>query len=292
MVLPYLLLYRCVVYGLSSFSRGGSMEQILTSVQNQLVKQLAGLKEKKGRDDTGLFLVEGIRFVEEALQSKAEIIHVVYSPRLLENDRGQVLLRNINKLGVPVQQVSAKVLSHIADTETPQGIAAAVRKLDRGLADVTFSNGLFIVLDEVQDPGNLGTIMRTALAAGACALICTVGTADIYNPKSLRSSMGAVFNLPFVQGVDLKGLASWLRDTQIRLLVADAQGEDVYFRANLRPPLAVAIGNEGRGVSDALVQLAAKRVRIPLQGGVESLNAGVAAALLMFESARQMAEKA
>jgi len=263
--------------------------EMLTSVQNPLVKQLAGLKEKKGRDGTGLFLIEGVRFVEEALGAGAEIVQVVYSPRLTQGERGCRLLESFGKVKIPVLSVSEKVLAHVADTETPQGIAAAVRIPQVSLDKL---NGeLFLIVDEVQDPGNLGSIIRSSLAAGAGGVVCTRGTVDAYNPKTLRSTMGAVFGLPVVQGIMVEELLQWLSERWIPLVVADSAGDNIYYESKLIPPLALVIGNEGQGPNRLMLENAALKIRIPLYGRVESLNAAVAAALLLFESARQAASR-
>lgn len=263
--------------------------QMLTSVQNPMVKQLAGLKEKKRREATGLVLIEGVRFVEEALQAGTEIVQVVYSPRLTEGERGRQLLESVTRAKVSVLAVSEKVLAHVVDTGTPQGIAAAVRVPQVSLEQT--ASDFLLVVDGVQDPGNLGTIIRTALAAGAGGVVCTKGTVDAFNPKTLRSTMGAVFKLPVIQGIAGDQLIEWLACRKISLVVADAAGEEMYYEAELNPPLALVIGNEGQGPSRLMLQRATRRVRIPLRGGVESLNAAVAAALLLFESARQAASR-
>ncbi len=262
---------------------------MLTSVQNPLVRQIASLKDKKGREAAGLFLVEGIRFVEEALGAGTKVIQVLYSPRLLETERGIRLTELAAKHKVPLQPVSDKVLAHAADTDSPQGVVAAVRFPQGSLQSLQDPNPLLVVVDGVQDPGNLGTIIRTALAAGASGVICTKGTADLYNPKTLRSTMGAIFKIPCVQGVACDELVDWLGEKKIPLLVADARGEEVYYKTRLLTPLAVAIGSEGHGLGEFILKKATWRVRIPLAGGVESLNAAVAAAVLLFESARQSA---
>ncbi len=263
------------------------MKEMLTSVQNPLVKQLAGLKEKKVRDATGMFLIEGVRFVEEALQAGVALRQVVYSPGLLGGERGQALLAELLKTAAPVQPVSDKVLAHIADTGSPQGIVAALDIPSVRLGDLPQEASFFLVVDGIQDPGNLGTLIRSAVASGAAGVVCTRGTVDTFNPKTLRSTMGAVFKLPLVQGVGRGETVGYLREMEIPLVVADAAGEEVYFRSDLRPPLAIVIGNEGQGPGGEFLAAAARRVSIPMQGGVESLNAAVAGSLLLFESARQ-----
>ncbi|MDA8442614.1 MAG: RNA methyltransferase [Peptococcaceae bacterium] len=263
------------------------MEQMLTSIQNVMVRQLAGLKEKKGRDATGMFLVEGVRLVEEALQARVDIRQVVYSPKIYDTPRGRELMEAITKSKLISQLVSAKVLSHLTDTESPQGIAAAVRIPTVGLPEIKIDNKLLLVVDGVQDPGNLGTIVRTALAAGVGGIICTQGTVDLYNPKALRSTMGAVFKVPVVQNLSDIALDSWLGANGVPIVLADPNGEVAYYEADLTPPLAIVVGSEAHGPGEILRSRAGLRIRIPLSGGVESLNVAVAAALVLFESARQ-----
>ncbi|HWJ03304.1 MAG TPA: RNA methyltransferase [Verrucomicrobiae bacterium] len=263
------------------------MVEMITSVQNPLVKQLAGLKEKKGRDGTGLFLIEGIRFVEEALEAAAEVVQVVYSPKLEGNPRGASLLERARLHRASVLSVSDKVLAHIADTDSPQGIVAAVRIAAQFPEKLQSPTPLFLVADGIQDPGNLGTMIRTALAAGVDAVICTKGSVDIYNPKTLRSTMGAIFKIPCRQGLDPEELLGWLEMNKIPLAVADAEGEAVYYETKLARPVAILVGSEANGPCDLLRDNARQRIRIPLLNQVESLNAAVAAALLLFESNRQ-----
>ncbi len=264
------------------------MKEMLTSVQNPLVKQLSGLKEKKIRDVTRMFLIEGVRFVEEALQAGISLRQVMYSPGLLESERGEALLADVMKTSAPVQPVSDKVLAHISDTESPQGVLAALDIPALALEGLKQELPFFLVVDGIQDPGNLGTLIRSALASGAKGIICTRGTVDLFNPKTLRSTMGAVFKIPLVNNVDQGEAISWLREKQIPVAVADAAGKEVYYCSVLTPPLAIVIGNEGQGPSEEFRAAAARRVSIPLQGGVESLNAAVAGSLLLFESARQI----
>lgn len=265
------------------------MQELLTSIQNPLVRQVASLKDKKGRDGTGLFMVEGIRFVEEAFEAGAEVCLIMYSPKLGESMRGEALLELAARRKVSLHPVSDKVLAHVADTQTPQGIVAAVRIPQVSLADLPTQQALIVILDGVQDPGNLGTIVRTSLAAGASGVVTTKGTVDLFNPKTLRSTMGGVFALPVVQGLDSQDLLEWVEGNAIPMAVADARGEAVYYATNLLPPIALVIGNEGSGPSAELLGKADLKVSIPLSGGVESLNAAVATALLLFESCRQRA---
>ena len=260
---------------------------MLTSVQNPLVRQMAGLKDKKGREASGLFLVEGVRFVEEALESGVEVVQVMYSPALLHSERGQKLLAHAAGRKLGLHTVSDKVLGYIADTENPQGVVAAVRVLAHSLESLEVENPVLVVVDGVQDPGNLGTIIRTAVAAGAHAVLCTQGSVDIYNPKTMRSTMGAVFKIPCIQGLAHTDLVNWLKKREIPILIAEADGEEVYYSTDLLPPLAVVIGSEGSGPSEFIMGKATRRIRIPLSNEVESLNAAVAAALLLFESKRQ-----
>lgn len=258
---------------------------MITSTQNPLIKELASLKEKKGRENTGLFLIEGVRFVEEALKAGAPVQQVLYASRLLDGDRGGALLQAVDAARIPAEEVSDKVLSFSSDTDNPQGIVAAVKIPKVGLGEL--QTEFLVVADGVQDPGNLGTIIRSALAAGTGGVICTQGTVDLYNPKTLRSTMGTVFTIPVVQGVSDVDLITWLKQRSIPLVAADISGAETYYRSKLVPPFALVIGNEGRGVSEYLLSNASRTVMIPLSGDAESLNAAVAASIILFEAARQ-----
>ena len=258
---------------------GGSY--VITSKGNPQIKKAKTLLRRSGRDKEGLFLVEGVRLTEEAVSSG--LVEVAfYSPKLLESPRGEELLGKVQAAGIQAVACSASVLAEISDTVTSQGVVAVVRK-------PTWKwelSGLIIVADQIRDPGNLGTLFRTAVAAGAKGMLLTTGCVDPYNNKVVRASMGGIFHLPhaiFGGGQVVK----MLQEAGFQIVVADLTDSETYFAAHYAQDVALVIGNEAHGPSSELRQAADVRVKIPLLGEMESLNASVAAGILMYEIVRQ-----
>jgi len=233
------------------------------------------LGRRKAREKHSLFLAEGVRSVEELLRSPLTVRGALVAPQLADAPRGQALRKTLDESGVEVTEVSEKDFRSAAETESPQGVIAIgevpVRSLDT--LDVTGVCRL-IVLDGVQDPGNAGTIVRTAAALGATATIALPGTVDLWNPKVIRSSMGAQFQHPaFHAGID--DLLSFLERKQIDLWATDAGGSP--------PRIAIAVGNEGSGLSSAIRAKAKRTVSLPIARNVESLNVAVATGIILYE---------
>ncbi|HIZ79453.1 MAG TPA: RNA methyltransferase [Candidatus Lachnoclostridium stercorigallinarum] len=252
---------------------------MITSTSNSQVKQAAALAKKaRERRQTGLFLVEGRKMYEEAPKSWLEKVYVTeeYAREYGEPE------------GVSWEFVSAEVMRAMADTQTPQGILALVHQPRWTLADV-WNGGKphIIMLETLQDPGNLGTILRAGEGAGITGVIMNRETADIFNPKVIRSTMGSVYRVPFVYTDSLALAAGEAKSKGIRLFAAHLKGENSYDREDYREGCGFLIGNEARGLTDEAAALADCYVKIPMLGKVESLNAAVAASVLMFEAARQ-----
>lgn len=249
---------------------------MITSTTNPKVKDVIRLRDKASeRRARGLFVVEGRRIAEEIPAERIEALYVAESFRM-EDWHGA-------DLSLPfVEAVSDAVMAKMADTVTPQGILAVVRQEMPSLEEVA-KGGLILLLDRIQDPGNLGTIIRTAEACGADGIVCDSGTADRYSPKVVRSTMGALFRVPVVVTEDLELALRQLKDGGYRACAAHLQGSVDYRKADWQEKTVLMIGNEANGLSEKLTLCADSRVIIPMQGNVESLNASVAAALLMFE---------
>lgn len=241
------------------------------------------LHRQKGRERRGLTLAEGVRLVEEAVGVSGTIESAVYSPLLGKNDRGKQLLASLTALGIELEQVEDSELEKLADTQHPQGIIAVVRAPRWALKDIKVRMGPVLVLDGVQDPGNIGTILRTASGLGAAGIIALPGTVEVTNPKVLRGSMGAVFRLPWV-GLSADELLGWARAQKVTLLMAAVNGEPI-SGMKVTPPVAIVLGNEGAGLSPALSK-AGTPVSIPIHQGTESLNVAVAAGILLYEVSR------
>ena len=277
--------------------------EIISSKDNKKIKYIRSLMEKGSiRKKDKAFVVEGIKLVDEALEY-GKVLEVVCAEslydelisgdlsgnRLLaENDKN---ITNYVKKGSSLLVVSDTVFKSLSETKTPQGILAVAEMPDYRLLDKRFleqaytKNGKIklLVLEDTADPGNLGTIMRTAEAAGVTGVIMGKGTVDIFNPKVVRSTMGSIFRLPFTYAEDLKETIQKLKTQGISFYATHLKGEKSYKDIKYSDRSAIIVGNEARGLSDEVADLADTYVLIPMQGKVESLNAAVAAALMMYE---------
>ena len=244
------------------------------------------LGRRRGRERRGLALAEGVRLVEEALASGITIRGAAVSPALEGTTRGMALKAQLAARGVRVEEVTLAELDELADTEHPQGIVAVVEPRAWTLTDVAVTrDGVLLVLDGVQDPGNVGTMLRTAHALGAAGVVALKGTADLTNPKVLRGSMGAAFRLPCVTA-DESAFLVWAAERGITVWTTAADGTPFDRSGTPAGPIALVVGNEGAGVSPGIVRAAAHRVAIRLRPGAESLNVAVAAGILLYEALR------
>ena len=253
----------------------------IESQANPLLKELRKLRSKKGRQEQGRFLVEGLRFVDEAVSAGAVLDFLIFTKEFFERERDFV-----DRIPVAIPKICVRDLSllePLCSTENPQGIVAVAR-----MQPVSFSTkGTLIVLaDQVQDPGNMGTIIRTAHAAGASAVLIGGGSVDVYNDKVLRSTMGSIFSVPVWDDPDF-ALVDELKKNGWRLAVSSLQATCDLYDEDLFGKIIVAVGNEANGVSSDLEAAADICVRIPMPGGAESLNVSVAAAVMIFEKLRR-----
>ena len=251
------------------------MTEHITSLKNAKVTTWKSLKDRKGRKETGCFLVEGRKMVEEALASAFSIDAI-----LVDADRAAEfsLPRHI-----PVFTMPSHVLAAVCDTKTPQGIAAVVR-----MADVQLTGSRLVAMDGVQDPGNVGTIIRTADAAGFDGVILSTQCADVFSPKVLRATMGSIFRMGIRVTDDLPGVLAQMVKEGASVLSSQLDGEPFYQRSPLNERFVLVIGSEGNGVTDEVKAVATHKVKLPMRGGAESLNAAVAAGIMMYELTREM----
>lgn len=256
---------------------------MIESSQNPLIKQLRGLHSRSGRQKTGLFLLEGVRLVEAALDAGISVRHAVYSPELKGNQRGLACLARIAALGCQPQAISSSLFRSLADTEHPQGlIVAAALPQDAELTEADFANvSRLLIVDGVQDPGNLGTIIRTADALGVEMVLALAGTVDAFNEKVVRSAMGSLFHLRLRQGHQSQNLLPLLRRAGLQLVVSSLSDAVPYTQARYGDRVALVVGNEGAGVSADLLQAADLKVTIPIVGQAESLNVAVATGIIL-----------
>jgi TrmH family RNA methyltransferase len=252
------------------------------------VKAVAQLSQRKARSETGLFLLEGPQAVAEALAYRPELVVELYAtPTALE--RYADIAATAVDAGVDVEFATEEVIDAMADTVSPQGFIAVVHQFPTALKDIfTDSPKLVVILEEIRDPGNLGTIIRVADAAGADAVVLTGRSVDLYNPKVVRSTTGSLFHLPITVDVELENVVPLVRDAGLQLIAADIKGEDLVLARSagvLDLPTAWLFGNEARGLTDEHLALAEKAISVPIYGDAESMNLATAAAVCIYESA-------
>lgn len=259
--------------------------EVITSFKNPKVQRLRGLiSQRSYRDETGQFVIEGVRLVEEAITRHFLPQSVYFSENL--SARGIQLVDRLRQAGVEVFEVSGDILNRLSDTETSQGILAV---LPQELIPLTGVAEPVLVIDQVRDPGNLGTILRSAAAAAAGAVLLAPGSVDPFMPKVVRAGMGAHFHLPICQ-TSWDGIEDYCKrqaQPPLQVLLAEAGSGLPMWQADLTRPLALVIGGEAEGAGEEARALSDAAIRIPMPGDFESLNAGVAASLLLYEVLRQ-----
>lgn len=259
------------------------MTQRIEAGDNKKLKLVRKLASKKHRDELGKFVIEGINLVEEAISKGADIDYVLASDDFA-SDRLEALADRIGEF----YEVERGIFEKLSDAINGSGVIAVVnRNYDEQavLASIGADDNL-LVLDRVQDPGNIGTMIRTAVAAGYRAVMLIKGTADIYSPKVLRATAGMIFDLPIIYASDAYSAERIIHGLGLRICVTEPEAATPYYEADLAKGVALVIGNEGNGVSDELAALADERITLPMEGDIESLNAAIAAAILMYERIR------
>lgn len=251
----------------------------ITSKENELVKHIRKLREKKYRDIAGEFIVEGNKMIEEAVRENAKIKMIVVCEELNQNPIPKEILYKIAK--EKIIYVSNNVFKVLTDVNTPQGILAVIEKNNN--IQIDFSKELYLILDNIQDPGNMGTILRTADSIALTQIIVPKGSADCYNPKVVRSTMGAIFRVNVIEVENLEKTIKELKKHKIQILATDLKTEYSIYDVNYKKS-AIVIGNEGNGVSKEVLDLADKRIKIPMPGKAESLNAAVATGIILYNA--------
>jgi TrmH family RNA methyltransferase len=256
---------------------------------NPHVKYLRRLAGRRFRDKEGRFLVEGVRFVEEALNSAWPVEMLVYTRTFKEDGRGERLLTGAFNRGTALLEVEEPLFKELANTETPQGVLAVVEQRNNSLEELAAvaQPALLVLVDGVRDPGNLGAIIRSADAAGAGGVILLKGTADVYNPKTLRATMGSIFHLPVIQGCTAEAVIDYLNNRGIKIVAGEPRAKKAVYACDLRVPCALAVGGEAAGAGETMLAGAAEMARIPMPGRAESLNVAISAAILLYEAVRQ-----
>ena len=255
---------------------------MITSSSNQQMKNITALMKKaKERKSQNLFVVEGRKMFEEVPPEWLSKVYV--SERFLEEPEAEQLLA-----GKTYEVVADAVFKSISDTQTPQGILCLVRMPQYPLSDLLRGDRThLLIVESIQDPGNLGTMLRTGEGAGITGIIMNRTTVDLFNPKTIRSTMGSIYRVPFYVSENLPETVQTLREAGVSLFAAHLRGKASYDKMDYKKACGFLIGNEGNGLSDELADLADVYVRIPMEGKVESLNAAIAASLLVYEVHRQ-----
>ncbi len=280
---------------------------MINSVTNQKVKRIVQLNKKAGeRKKEGVFVVEGVKMFLEAPETMLEEVYVSegfgeeFCTEAVENPEpgfkkteGEteeirvILADKLKRCGY--ETVSGEVFAKMSDTQSPQGILCVVRQPAYTLEEM-MENGsepLFLVLENLQDPGNLGTVMRTGEGAGVSGILMSRDTVDLYNPKTVRATMGSIYRVPFLYAEDIRAVVRQLKKMGVGIYAAHLKGETCYDECDYRAPAAFLIGNEGNGLTEETAGLADTYIRIPMGGRLESLNAAVASALLLYAAEGQ-----
>ena len=263
--------------------------EIITSVNNQRIKDVANLKQKKYRTETGAFFAEGLRAVIEAVQF-ADLSELFFIKT--EENKLTEIIKTAEEKGVRLYCVDEKVMAKLSDTKAPQGVLAVIKmpkdrlqKLNPGTS--SDNNAPVIILDRVQDPGNLGTIIRTADAVGALGMILLEGCVDAFSPKVVRASMGSLFHLPVIQDVFPEEALTWCYRHGYEPAATALKNAQNMYKADLSKKMAFIFGNEANGVAEELQAAAETRLFIPMAGQAESMNVAMAAGIVLFEGLRQ-----
>lgn len=262
----------------------------ITSRDNSLLRHARAVRDGKALES---IFIEGLRLSEEAVRSHLKIEAAIYSDQIARKDRAATLISELEKTTDKIASVSERLLESISYTKTPQGVVVLAARPQISEKDFTkrqTGTPLIAVLHGVNNPVNLGAILRTAEAAGATGALTTAGTTDPFSPKALRGAMGSAFRLPIWTGVEYDRAIDWCRSRSIQTICADAGAQRSFTEVDWRRPTALIFGAESKGLSDAEIDAADEAVRIPMKGSTESLNVAVAAGILLYEAEKQRAD--
>ena len=257
--------------------------QRITSKDNSIIKHIKRLKEKKYRAEYGEYIIEGLKLIKEAVQENAEIKYIVVcdgcdNSEIIESHLKYEMAR-LDFIYVP-----QNIFKMISDVENPQGVLAVIGKKNN--KEINTSEDLILALDDIQDPGNLGTILRTADSVGLKQILVSKGTADCFNPKVVRSTMGAIFRVNVIECEDLKHTLKELQNKEYKVMITSLKAKNSIYNTDYNKKVIV-IGNEANGVSKEIQNIADEKVIIPMLGKTESLNASVATGVILYEYVRQ-----
>ena len=258
--------------------------QVISSKDNENIKHIKKLKDKKERDKSREYIIEGIKLLEEAIKEKADIKQIVICDDCEKNDNmPKDLMYEIAKYDCIY--VTKNLFKSISEVKTPQGVLAVIRKANKD-NEIKYDEDIIVALDDVQDPGNLGTILRTVDSLGLTQILVSSKTADAYNPKVIRSTMGAIFRVKIIECEDLEKTLKEVKKNKFKIVVSSLQAKTSIYDINYNKKVIV-IGNEANGVEEKIQNLADEKIKIPMLGKTESLNASVATGIILYEYVRQ-----
>jgi TrmH family RNA methyltransferase len=259
----------------------------ISSRDNKAVRLLASLSDPKVRKKERVFLVEGVKMVEEAIRDKLGVKQVIASPSLTQH-HGKGVIKLAERSGIEILWISERLMDGVAESKTPQPVMAVVnmREHEEG-ALIAHSSRLIVIAHRLQDPGNLGTIIRTAEAVGAAGIAITQNSVDPHNPKTVRASMGSIMRLPVVKIADAQGFLGRCKKAGFQLAAMVLQGNRNLFDADMTKPTAVIFGQEGSGLEGSLLENVDLQIRIPMAETIDSLNVATSAAVVLYEALRQ-----
>ena len=258
--------------------------QVISSKENELIKHIKKLKDKKERDLSNEYIIEGIKLIQEAIQEKAKIKQIIICE---ECEKAEAIPKEIMYEVARYEciYITKKLYNYLTEVKTPQGILSVIEK-ESNEKNIDYTQEIIVALDGIQDPGNLGTILRTVDSIGLTQILVSKDTADSYNPKVVRSTMGAIFRVKIIECEDLEKTLKEIKKHKFEIVVTSLQTKNSIYDIDYNKKVIV-IGNEANGVQEKIQQLADKKVKIPMLGKTESLNASVATGIILYEYVRQ-----
>ena len=258
--------------------------QKITSKDNDIIKHIKKLKDKKYRDVSNEFMIEGVKLLTEEIQENSKIKYIILCDDCERSDLiPKELMYEIAKYNCIY--VTERIFKYLSEVQTPQGVLAVIEKNNVEL-EIDYSQDVIVALDDIQDPGNLGTILRTVDSVGLTQILVSKGTADCYNPKVVRSTMGAIFRVNIIECEDLLKVLKEIKKHKFKVMVSSLQTENSIYDADLNKKVIV-IGNEANGVEQQIQDIADEKIKIPMLGKTESLNASVATGIILYEYVRK-----
>ncbi|WP_455542629.1 TrmH family RNA methyltransferase [Intestinibacter sp.] len=259
------------------------MINIIKSKDNDKIKYTKSLLKTKGRNKEKKFIIEGYRILTLALECEAKLDYVFINEDFEKKEEHKKFLTELENKGIKVYKTLNKIFLEMIDTENTQGILGVLEYKERDLVNNISQDDKFVlILDRIQDPGNMGTIIRTADSAGVDAVILLKGCVDIYNPKVIRSTMGSIFDMNLIHATQDEAV-DFLKSKEFNIVSSYLQTDNYYHETTYDGKIALVIGNEANGINDELISKSDKLVKIPIYGKAESLNAAISAAVLMYE---------